>query len=137
MRCPSKSSLFSSSSLPSSTVIWSLESWLPRPHSLNFRGTMKVTERMDLIPPTSTSTVLTTPAASGWLLLILPIGHSYLFRSACLTLSVPQDVCSSFWQKALQDVYNAMTKKSKFQIFARHFSQYFTFYLLFDLFPWF
>ena len=57
-----------------------------------------------------------------------------------LTLSPPQDVYNvtlSLWQKAPQDVCNVITKKSKFPFFAKHFSQYFTFYLLFDLFPWF
>ena len=52
----------------------------------------------------------------------------------------PQDVCNitlSLWRKAPQDVCNVITKKSKFPFFPRHFSQYSTFYLPFDLFPWF
>ena len=65
--------------------------------------------------------------------------YSYTCASP-LTLSAPQDVCNvtlSLWQKVPQDVYNVITKKSKFTFFARRFSQYFTFYLPFDLFPWF
>ena len=57
-----------------------------------------------------------------------------------LTLSEPQDVCNvtlSLWQKAPQNFCNVITRKSKFPFFARYFSQYFTFYLPFDLFPWF
>ena len=56
-----------------------------------------------------------------------------------LTLSAPQDVSNvtlSLWRKVPQDVSNVITK-SKFPFFPRHFSQYFTFYLPFDLFPWF
>ena len=57
-----------------------------------------------------------------------------------LTLSAPQDICNvtlSLWRKAPQDVCNVKRKKSTFPFFARHFLQYFTFYLPFDLFPWF
>ena len=63
-----------------------------------------------------------------------------LFLIPMLTLSVSQDVCNvtlSLWRKAPQDVCNVIRKMSEFPFFARHFSQYFTIFLSFDLFPWF
>ena len=57
-----------------------------------------------------------------------------------LTLLAPQDVCNvtlSRWRKAPQDVCDVITNMSRFPFFARHFSQYFKFYLHFDLIPWF
>ena len=43
----------------------------------------------------------------------------------------------SLWRKVPQDICNIMKKKLKVLFFVRHFSQYFTFYLPFDIFPWF